>query len=385
MFCGKWLWLVAALAVSVLLSAPAASSARNPGFDRLQLMRASEGLAVPTEMVARNFKVLGHHDLGKTEMNGDVWLHGDFAYVGTWVIPCNGRGVKILDVSKLRHPELIGTAAARRGTSAEDIVVRRVSTPWFSGDLLAVGIQRCGGGRALNRQEFGLELWSVTDPYHPEKLGEFPVGHGSGGVHELDLFQRGDRVYALLAHPFGEWFMGAGDFFIVDVTNPRLPVQVAEWGAGEAGLSRGPSWGLGTFPSMLGHSARASADGTRAYVSYWDLGVLTFDSTDPANPVLLTRTRYQPWEEGDAHSLTPYTGESGEFILQNDEDSDPNTPADIRYGPGRHEWGHRTDRPIDRRDYHEHLEIAERGRADSLGHARELGDRHDRRERGVLH
>ncbi|HEU5448083.1 MAG TPA: hypothetical protein VFW57_03640, partial [Acidimicrobiia bacterium] len=118
--------------------------------------------------------------------------------------------------------------------------------------------------------------------------------------------------------------------------NPRLPVQVAEWGAGAAGLSRGPSWGLGTFSAMLGHSARASADGTRAYVSYWDLGVLTFDISDPANPELLTRTRYEPGAEGNAHSLTPYTGESGEFILQNDEDSDPNTPADIRYGPGQH-------------------------------------------------
>ncbi len=322
MICGKRFLVVATIATSLLLSVPVGASAQVPG-----------------EMIARNFKVLGHHDLGKTEMNGDVWVHGDFAYVGTWVVPCNGRGVKIVDVSKLRHPQLIGTAAARRGTSAEDLVVRRVSTPSFSGDLLAVGIQRCGGGRALAEQGFGLELWNVTDPYHPEKLGEFPVAEGFGGVHELDLFQRGDRVYALLAHPWGEWFMGAGDFFIVDVTNPRFPVQIAEWGAGAAGLSRGPSWGLGTFSATLGHSARASADGTKAYVSYWDLGVLTFDISDPANPVLLTRTRYEPWEEGNAHSLTPYSGESGEFILQNDEDTDPNTPADIRYGPGRHGVG----------------------------------------------
>jgi hypothetical protein len=335
MICGKRLGLVAAIATSALLSAQA-SSAAVPGLERLQPSRTETAAVVaPTEMIARNFKVLGHHDLSKTEMNGDVWVHGNFAYVGTWQIPCNGRGVKIVDVTKLRRPQLIGTAAARRGTSAEDLVVRRVATPSFSGDLLAVGIQRCGGGRGLSEQEFGLELWNVTDPYHPERLGEFPVGHGSGGVHELDLFQRGDRVYALLAHPWGEWFMGAGDFFVVDVTNPRQPVQVAEWGAGDAGLSRGPSWGLGTFASMLGHSARASEDGTKAYVSYWDLGVLTFDITDPANPALLTRTRYGRWDEGNAHSLTPYEGANGSFILQNDEDSDPMTPAEIRYPPGQ--------------------------------------------------
>jgi hypothetical protein len=334
MICGKRLVVVATIATSVLFCAPAGVSAQARDFDGLQLSRAPEGVAEPSEMIARNFTVIGHHDLGKTEMNGDVWVHGDFAYVGTWVVPCNGRGVKIVDVSKLRHPQLIGTAAARRGTSAEDLVVRRVSTPSFSGDLLAVGIQRCGGGRGLDDDGFGLELWNVTNPYQPEKLGEFPVGIGDGGVHELDLFQRGERVYALLAHPFAEWNMGTGEFFIVDVTNPRLPVKVSEWGAADAGFSRGPIWGSGSFSAMFAHSARASEDGTKAYVSYWDLGVLTFDITDPANPVLLTRTRYEPGADGNAHSMTPYIAGSGEFILQNDEDSDPRTPADIRYPPG---------------------------------------------------
>jgi hypothetical protein len=338
MNCGKWVGLLATLAMSVLLSAGAAS-AQNPGLGKLELTRAAQGAAVPTEMIAHNFKVLGRHDLGMTDVNGDVWVHGNFAYVGTWAIPCSGNGVRIVDVSKLRRPKLIGSAAGREGTDSEDLVVRRVSTPSFSGDLMAIGIQRCDHGNPeLDGQEFGLELWNVTDPYDPEKLGEFPVGHGGGGVHELDLFQRGDKVYALLAHPWGEWFdsMAAGDFFIVDVTNPRLPVQVAEWGAGDAGLSPGPLWGLGSFGSMLGHSARASADGMKAYVSYWDLGVLTFDISDPANPMLMTRTKYEPWEDGDAHSMTPYEGENGSFILQNDEDVDPRTPAEIRYGQGRH-------------------------------------------------
>jgi LVIVD repeat len=115
---------------------------------------------------------------------------------------------------------------------------------------------------------------------------------------------------------------------IVDVTNPNLPVMTADWGAGVNGFSRGPFWGMGEFGAMFGHSARASADGLKAYVSYWDLGVLTFDISDVSNPILLTRTTYKPWEDGDAHSMTPY----GRFILQNDEDFSPETPSDIRYG-----------------------------------------------------
>ena len=84
---------------------------------------------------------------------------------------------------------------------------------------------------------------------------------------------------------------------------------------------------------MFAHSARASEDGMKAYVSYWDLGVLTFDISDPANPVLLTRTTFEESDDGDAHSMTPYVNKRGrEFILQNDEDTSPRSPAEIRYG-----------------------------------------------------
>ncbi|HET9242957.1 MAG TPA: hypothetical protein VFN99_05900, partial [Gaiella sp.] len=283
-------WVFLAVALACAAAAQAAAAAIPPAaqgkLDARHAMRggSSEGGGA----ITRNFRVLANHDLGMTDVNGDVWVHNNVAYVGTWAIPCDGTGVRIVDVSDLREPELIATVPGRDGTDSEDVVVRRVSTPSFSGDLLAVGIQRCDfEDPALDTQEFGFELWNVTDPSEPEKLSEFPVAMGDGGVHELDLFQRGGKVYALLAHPFGEWFHGSGDFFIVDVTNPRMPVQVAEWGAGEAGFSPGPFWGQGDFGATFAHSARASVDGTKAYVSYWDLGVLTFDISDPANPVLL--------------------------------------------------------------------------------------------------
>ena len=337
-------WVLAALC-GVLLTGTTAALAAAPTGDELakakfEARHSGGGSGVGTGDVPRtkNFRVLGHHDLGLSESNADVWVHGNFAYVGTWGNPCTGRGVKILDVSDVSDPQLIGTLAARTGTSAEDMVARRVSTPFFSGDLMAVGIQRCGEDPALDTQEFGLQLWNVTNPYAPVFIMEFGVGHGNGGVHELDLFQRGGRVYALLAHPFSEWFdpAGHGDFMIVDVTNPSLPVMTASWGAGMNGFSRGPFWGQGDFGASFGHSARASADGRKAYVSYWDLGVLKFDITDVTNPVLLTKTTFEEWEDGDAHSMTPYRTDRGrKLILQNDGDFSAKTPAQIHYGKRR--------------------------------------------------
>jgi hypothetical protein len=341
-------YLFPAFIVIAVLAAPAALGAPPDGADQArqklerihQLPSTVRHSSAAAGAVAHNFRVLGHHNLGMSETNGDVWVHRNTAYVGTWVDPCNGRGVKIVDVSDLRHPHLLGTLAARRGTSAEDMVARRISTSFFFGDLMAVGIQRCGEDPALDTQTFGLQLWNVSNPRTPRKLSELGLATGNGGVHELDLVQRGNKAYALVATPFTEWFdpEPAGDFRIIDVTNPRVPVQVADWGAGEHGFSRGPLWGQGSFGAMFDHSARVSKNGLKAFVSYWDLGILTFDISDVTDPVLLSRTTYKPWEDGDAHSMTRYANRRGKFILQNDEDFDPTTPADIRYG-GRHGIG----------------------------------------------
>jgi hypothetical protein len=283
-----------------------------------------------TPVLADNFQVLGHNDLGARDTNGDVWVHGNFAYVGTWSDPCTGRGVKVIDVSNLTAPRVIGAVATRQGTSAEDMVVRHVSTPYFTGDLLAVGLQRCGSSPTYDRQTYGPEFWDVTNPYRPRKLSAYALTHGGGGVHELDLIQRGNHVYALLASPFSEWLdpVPVGDFVIVDVTNPRTPVKVGEWGAGAHGFTPGPFWGQGSFGASFDHSARASADGTKAYVSYWDLGVVTLDIRDVTNPVFVSRTHYAPDDDGEAHSVSKYRG----FLLQNDEDFDPRSPVHLLYG-----------------------------------------------------
>ena len=95
----------------------------------------------PTPLIADNFDVLGHSDLGSLPGNfshGDVWVHGDFAYVGS--LEC-GHGVSIVDVSDLEEPRLIGTVAATENENTEDVVVRRVKTKKFRGDLLATGMQ----------------------------------------------------------------------------------------------------------------------------------------------------------------------------------------------------------------------------------------------------
>ncbi|GIU98710.1 MAG: hypothetical protein KatS3mg014_0326 [Actinomycetota bacterium] len=294
--------------------------------------RATAAAAVAGPIL-EGFTVVGHADLGATDVNGDVWVHGDHAYVGTWSQPCTGLGVKIVDVSDPSSPVVRGRVAGMPGTSAEDVVVRHVSTPWFTGDLLAAGIQRCDYSTTeLDDDTFGVDLWDVTDPSAPVHLAHLGLTVGGGGVHELDLIDRGRRAYVVAATPWSEWFdpSGAGDVRIVDVSDPRVPRQVADWGAGEQGLAPGPFWGRGSFPATFAHSARFDATGRIAYVSYWDLGVVTLDLTDVARPIPIGRTIYPFRAEGDAHSVVPFSAGGRSLLLQNDEDWEPRSPPVVR-------------------------------------------------------
>ncbi|HKZ76580.1 MAG TPA: hypothetical protein VJ259_07935 [Actinomycetota bacterium] len=288
--------------------------------------------------VLNNFQLVGSHDLGLSDSNGDVWVHGNTAYVGTWAIPCNGLGVKVINVANPASPVFLGRVAGIPGTDAEDMVVRAVTTSSFTGDLLAVGIQRCDyEDPALDDDMFGVDLWNVTNPASPVHLSTLGITTGGGGVHELDLLQRGSNAYVLAATPGSEVFdpCQCGDFQLIDVTNPASPTIVGDWGAIAHGLALTPFNGRGSFPNTFAHSARASADGTKAYVSYWDQGFLTLDITNVADPTLVSQTMYPLASDGDAHSLSEYATPGGRlFLLTNDEDGDPRTPAVIKYGAG---------------------------------------------------
>ncbi len=237
----------------------------------------------------------------------DIWVHGEYAWLGAW--SC-GHGVKVVDISNPRQPLALDALVTDPGSTSEDVVVIRADTPAFRGDLLAVGLQPCRAGGAK-----GVQFWDVTDPRSPRKLGFVDTDVPNIGVHELHLFQRGDRVFALLAVPNSEVRYGQGDFRIVEATDPANPREIARWGI----LERlGPQ---SEVPSTICHSAWTNEQGSIAFLSYWAAGVVMLDITEPANPRFLGRTGYQPGEDGNAHSV--WTAKDGKVLLVADEDFTP--------------------------------------------------------------
>ncbi len=252
-----------------------------------------------------NLELVGQLPLGPG-FNAGIWVHGNAAYVGTWgsAANCPALGVKIVDISDPASPRLVGRAASYPNTSTEAMVVRRLENSRFRGDLLAVGLQSCRDTQAARR---GVELLDVSDPGNPRALGFFDTGNESRGVHELDLVVRADgRAFLLLAT--------LARFRMVEVTDPANPRQISEWNIGDR---------LGETPSSnkFVHSAVASADGTMAFLSYWDAGVILLDISEPANLRYLGRTGFGPNEEGNVHSVS--VSRDRRTLLTADEILDP--------------------------------------------------------------
>lgn len=241
----------------------------------------------------------------------DIWVHGQTAYLGTRTC---GAGVQAVDVSNPAAPRSYPAIVSNTNSNYEDVVVIDVKTSTFEGALMAVGLQACRENGSP-----GVEFWDVTNPAQPRRLSFSSTG--VGGVHELSMFQRGDRVYALLAVPFSELAGTGGDLRIIDATDPERPISVIDWGIqGDLGLDP-TTLPQGLLTTTYLHSVAANPEGTTAYLSYWDAGVLMLDISDPAKPVYLGRTTYAASEEGNAHSIS--LAKSGNLLLVNDEDYNP--------------------------------------------------------------
>ncbi len=295
----------------------------------------------------KNLNLIGFTDLGRPAngvLTADVWAYGNFAYVGTFIdFTGTNTGVQVVDISDPANPQLVNelpSAVAFNG--ANDVKVATINTQYFRGDLLVMS-QEFGGLPANG----GIQIWDVTDPLNAEELSQLFVGP----VHNAYLYQKGSRAFVLLASPFLEvatqpgsiFFPGTtiGDVIIVEVTDPRNPVVLADWGAGKDGgfpfgfpfpipsigfpaTCDDPSICRGASPFVNCHDLWANQEGTVAYLSYWDLGLILLDISDPANPTLIGRG-IEPAtfgnDEGNLHNAVQAQG--GNLVVVGDEDFAP--------------------------------------------------------------
>ncbi|MDQ3810001.1 MAG: hypothetical protein M3336_06895 [Chloroflexota bacterium] len=269
---------------------------------------------------------IGGYDPGSPGFNAMAAGLDGFAYLGSWggAAACPSLGVRMIDVRDPSAPSPVGSAAAYPGTTAEHVAVVRIARSDFVGNVLLAGIQRCAPGGAAPS---GLAIWDVSDPFNPYELAFVETGRGGRGVHEFAVRQQGERWLAFLAVPNAEVVTGRGDLRIVDITDPRQPLEVGDWGARrDAGLRIGSGSQCapacrGAIPQAFLHSVAVSADGRLAYLSYWDQGVLVLDVSEPSSPVLLGQFLEPLAAEGNTHSIS--LAHEGRLALVADETVGP--------------------------------------------------------------
>jgi hypothetical protein len=270
---------------------------------------------------AAPLELLGAYDPGTAGLNASAVGLDGIAYLGSWGSPsvCPSTGVRVVDVRNPVAPVPIGTVAAYPGTTAEHLAAFHMTTGAFQGSLLLAGIQRCGGRGGVG----GLSVWDVSNPTSPREMSYLGVGSAPAGVHEFSVGRLGDRWYAYLAVPYSDVYDGRGDLRVVDITDPANPVEVATWNASrDAGLPVGQDGQCapicrGTVPAAYLHSVTASPDGRFAYLSYWDLGMIVLDVSEPAAPRFLGRFAEPADAEGNTHSVA--IAHNGELALVADE------------------------------------------------------------------
>lgn len=259
----------------------------------------------------------------------DVAVFGDYAYVAAWGFEvCENTGVHVVDISDLANPVEVGFIKAHPGSyPGEGVQVVSIDTPAFTGDVLLTNNEICNENTGFG----GINLYDVTDPLNPKPL---EVGFGDAAdqgnpkksaneTHSVFAWDAGDKAYTVMVDN-----EEATDLDVVDITNPKKPVLVAEYDlAAEFPGILQPDQGLDEV--FLHDVVVKEIEGRFVMIaSYWDAGYVVLDVTDPLNPAHLADSDFatpdplsQQPPEGNAH-YADFTVDNG-YIIGADEDFDP--------------------------------------------------------------
>jgi hypothetical protein len=265
---------------------------------------------------------------GKLNSTADVYVHKGFAYTGTHTKGGGEGGVRVWDLKDPANPkEVAAFADDIPGTWQEKVIVKRVNTKHFKGDLAVVSVQQLD---THNPDSVGgFLLYDVTNPYQPKKLGFWALDKKVRGTHELYLTVQNGRPLVLTANPYADYYTHGEekDFQLVDVSNPAEPQTLYQFDP--RSLPEVPedfdgyNWidKHGKTRAVFNHSTMADVNGTTAYLSFWDLGTIVLDINNPENPTYLGRTDFSENQQGSAHSAALAKG--GNVLIETREVYNP--------------------------------------------------------------
>jgi hypothetical protein len=263
-------------------------------------------MSAPTVTQAHRMSVVGHIDLdGKGDLMHVNVVDG-VAYLGH--MGYNDLGTSIVDVSDPSRPSLITQIPRPAGTHTHKVQVL--------GDVLLVNHERNRFEEAPPSWSAGMAVYDVSDPAEPTQIGFYPTP--GVGVHRM-VWWEGDIAYVSgTDHGYLGRFL-----HIVDLSDPSQPTEVGRWwhpGQYQAG-GEVPDWDHDPDPGP-GDEGRqfnlhhALPYGDRVYAGYWDGGLVILDTSDLAEPTMVSRLPFGP-ESRNTHTAQRLPGR--DIVVVTDE------------------------------------------------------------------
>ena len=267
-------------------------------------LSAPQQAARPDQTLARNMKLLAHHELSGFGGMGEgmamqqtddgrriLWMAHESA-------PKNFTGV---DVTDPKHPKLVVQTElphARVRSNSLDVV----------GDIMAVAYQT----QVTGMQPAGVDLFDVSKPETPRLISHFDCsGPHSRGVHAV-WFVDGKYVHMASGAPDFQPRNPLDDQFyrVLDVSNPSRPVEAGRWwypGTREGDTEPPPARLTQKFDTgFRAHNTNVFPErADRAYIGYIDGGGIVLDIADMSNMKVVSRWNHSPPFNGFIHTILP--------------------------------------------------------------------------------
>lgn len=243
----------------------------------------------PEESVG--FRLIGHNDLAGNGDGMQIARNGNAMYVAHF--GPSGQGTSILDISDLTDPTLIDQRPGPEGGHNHKAV--------YGNGLLLTNHEAFRGGPP-NR--VGMAIYETFDPLNPTEVG-FWDSTGKG-VHRISY--TGGRYAYVSSTPEG---FRERIWHIIDLSDPTNPVEAGRWWWPGMALSETPDW-----PEEESRSVHhALVNGDRAYLGFWDSGMVILDISDLTNPQVISHLQ---WEVG-GHTHTCLPLPARDLVVVTDE------------------------------------------------------------------
>ncbi len=236
--------------------------------------------------------------VGFTNLNGHLPFKIDIQQInGRWYMYAGAqtdRGWSILDVTDPANPKVLNwiPGPANTRTGELDIADGKLITPLERSQM---------GGDTDPKAPWdeGAVIWSLKDPVHPARLGQYKTG--DLGTHR-DGYYGGRYLHTAAAVKgyFGQIYV------IVDIADPAHPVEVSRWALPELKL-KDPNAQNAAYPHGHGLHGPPTVVGNTAYLPFGTKFVM-LDISDIKHPKEISELTFDPPFRGlfAVHTALPF-------------------------------------------------------------------------------